>query len=272
MRGSGKQRPQAGAELFGECSSGRRLECRHLVVEELRNGFHARFQTDVYVSAKSIGRIGLGTRFGFVHEDDVCTLRPCSAGNSPSDAAQTTELSDHQSTIDEPRQCVDAFGLAEHRYARTLARLFAESLEIAQGVGATDAVSRHATTALELEECARSARAEDAVNATGIKAQSTQFALQRGDVVAAHVGRGEFEQAVSQSPTRFDQCGPCCVVANSTGSQATSFLKARHRSLGRRAIRTDLRRSSGKTDVGQSALQITHGLAAQTRRQWEGVK
>ena len=167
---------------------------------------------------------------------------------------------------------MDAFCLTKYRHTRTLTRLLAKSFEVAKRVGAADPVARHAAASLELQQRARRTRSEDAVDATGIKAQPTEFSLQRGDVVAAYVRRGELEQSVTQRPACFYQGAPRGVVTDTTCTQAARFLKARHGCFGGRAISTDLRRRGGITDVGKSTLQISDGLAALTRRQGEGVK
>jgi len=269
--GDGQMRTQTGGQLVGKRPTGGRLKLRDPVVEKLGDRVDARLEAEVHVRPETIRCLGLRSSIRFVHEDHVGTLGARRAGDGTSDAAQTAELTYHEAAIDELRQRMNAFGLAEHRNPGTLSRLPAHAIERANRVGSAHTITGHSATALELKECVRSSRPEDAVDTSGVEAETTELALQCRDVVAAHVRRGEFEQAIPEHPTGFYEHVPRGFIADARHRQSARLLEVAHRTGGCIAVVTHVQRQRAQ-DVGQSSLQVADRFAALTRGQREGGK
>jgi len=164
-------------QLFSERLAGSRLERRHLIVEELRGRLDAGLEPEIHVRTEAVRRIGLGSSVRFVNEDDLGTVNPRGTSDGARNAAQSTELSNDQSAVDKVRERMNALGFAECIDPRALSRLLAQPFEVPKTLGSKYAIAGHATTALELEQRSGSARSEDAIYASRVKAKPAEFCL-----------------------------------------------------------------------------------------------
>jgi len=90
--------------------------------------------------------------------------------------------------------------------------------------------------------------------------------LQRGDVVAAQVGRREEKQAVTEPPRRLDQPVPRVLATQPVDGEAPRLLKGTDGDLGFGAEKTRLGDRSGQEPGGaEAALEVADGVSALAR-------
>ena len=82
----------------------------------------------------------------------------------------------------------------------------------------------------------------------------------------------QHQQAIAELPRGLDERSPRLIVATAGGSQASIVLKCGERCLGERAKKTRLGAGRSESGRAEAALQVSDGLAALTRPQWELVR
>jgi len=110
----------------------------------------------------------------------------------------------------------------------------AQTFQLGEGAGSADAVAPNAHVALKLPESLHSAVAIDPVDATRIKTEGAQPALQLGDVVTVQHRPTSIEDAIAEPEAGLDNGRPSLASAYAVGPEAPLALEPADRLLGPR--------------------------------------
>ena len=139
-------------------------------------------------------------------------------------------------------------------------------------VGATDAIIGKTSIALKICQCAHGVGAENAIDATTVKSQPGEQALQLDHIIAAHIRRRVVQQSVAETPTGLNKRRPCRDIADAVNAEAPFGLKLRYGSGGAVVIATGRAMTDGMAQQRQPALEITDRLTRGARPQGEKVQ
>jgi len=125
---------------------------------------------------------------------------------------------------------------------------------------------------LELDEGARRARTEDAIDPASVEPQASQAGLQDVDVVAAQMGSDQLEVPVTEAPRRLDERQPGGFVAAAVVDQAALALegtnaggRGRTERSGVVVVRAEARRGEAPVEVADGVAALTDGQREETR-------
>ena len=122
---------------------------------------------------------------------------------------------------------------------------------------------------LELGQRLRGARAEDAVDATGIEPERPEASLQLGDVVAPLHRPAQVEETVAEPVPGLDDRAPGLLVTEPVGLQAPRDLERLHRSLGCGTEPAVLIAPGIEPGGCEPALEIAYRLTCCAEAQWQ---
>ena len=183
--------------------------------------------------------------------------------------AHPAELADHHAQVSQRgAEAAETFEFAQRRHAGAAARMGAVDVEGTGGRGAEHAVGLQPTVALKVFERPGREGAEDAVDASAVETESAELALQRGDIVATHVGGDQLQRTVTEAPGSLDERQPRGFVADVLLSQAVRALERPYGGVGRRAVGGGLGAGYREAGAAEPTLQVADRFAVLSRRQW----